>query len=427
MSEQSGPPAAPGPGRGRHAAPGAGPGDEPVPGAGPGAEDGDQPPGGGPGRHAAGPSGPDPRGPGAPGRGPQGPPPPGFRPGPPGPGPQGYGPGPQGPPGHGPPGRPGPPPPGGWGPPPGPPAPSRPAVPVDTPTRRVGGDESPTQLTADPSPDGEPAGHRPAGEGKPSLSMVKVSGQAAAAVTTAGVGSFLGGAGGTVAGAGIAAIITTVGDAFYQRSIERTRDHVRTRMRGRRGSDGLHRSDEDRTTVSPTGAGTDPSEHPTVVIGGDDATRVAPSAGPGTRVLGTDTPGDPDDRPTALHGAPGDPDDPDGPDPDGRRPTPWRRYALLAATALLIFLIAMLAITGIERVKGSPLGGDGPGTSVGTVFGTAEPRTSTSAPETTDSEPADDTTTSEAPTSTTSEAPETSVTTTSQRPELVPSGLLPGN
>jgi hypothetical protein len=251
--------------------------------------------------------------------------------------------------------------------------------------------------------------------------MVKVSGQAAAAVTTAGVGSFLGGAGGTVAGAGIAAIITTVGDAFYQRSIERTRDHVRTRMRGRRepGS-----PDEDRTTVSPTGPGTDPAEHPTVVIGGDDATRVAPSAGPGTRVLSGD---DPDDRPTARHGAPGDPDDPDDGDPGGRRPTPWRRYALLGATALLIFLIAMLAITGIERVKGSPLSGGEEGTSVGSVLGTAAPRTSTSAPETTESEPADGTTTSDAPTSTTSEAPETSVTTTSERPELVPSGLLPGN
>jgi hypothetical protein len=139
---------------------------------------------------------------------------------------------------------------------------------------------------------------------------------------------------------------------------------------------------------------------------------------------------DPDERPTALHGAPGAPDDPDDPDddPDRRRPTPWRRYALLGATALLIFLIAMLAVTGIERVKGSPLSGGEEGTSVGSVFGTAEPRTSTSAPETTGSEPADDaTTTTEAPASTTSEAPGTSVTTTSERPELVPSGLLPGN
>ena len=380
MSEQSGPPGAPGPGRGRHAAPAAGPGDEP--GAGPGAEAGDRPPGVAPGRHASGPPGPDPRGPG---RGPQGPPPP---------------------------------------------APSRPAAPVGTPGRHAGGDEFPTQLTADPSPGGASASHRAASDdgAKPGLSMVKVSGQAAAAVTTAGVGSFLGGASGTVAGAGIAAIITTVGDAFYQRSIERTRDHVRTRMLGRRGPDGLERPDprdDDRTTVSPTGPGTDPAEHPTVVIGGDDATRVAPSAGPGTRVLGAD---EPDDRPTALHGAPGGPDDPDDRDRgDGPRPTPWRRYALLAATALLIFLIAMLAITGIERFKGSPLSGGDAGTSVGTVFGTTEARTSTSAPETTESEPADDTTTSEAPTSTTSEEPETTVTTTSPRPSLVPSGLLPGN
>ncbi|PVZ12981.1 hypothetical protein C8D89_102129 [Actinomycetospora cinnamomea] len=260
--------------------------------------------------------------------------------------------------------------------------------------------------------------------------MAKVSGQAAAAVTAAGAGSFLGGAGGTVIGAGIVAIITTVGDAFYQRSIERTRHHVRTRMRGRQA---MVASRDDRTTVSPTGGppGADPSEQPTVVIGGDDATRVSAAAGgddptravaPGTRVLTAD------DDATAFHGTPGGPGGPGDPDdPDRRRPRPWRRYGLLAATALLIFLIAMLAITGIERLKGSPLSGGDSGTSVGSVFGTG-PTTSSSAPETTGSEPADDaTTTTEAPASTTSEAPETSVTTTSERPELVPSGLLPGN
>ena len=113
---------------------------------------------------------------------------------------------------------------------------------------------------------------------------------------------------------------------------------------------------------APARSGTTPPR-PSIRAPARSAT--TPRAGPGTRVLGAD---DPDDRPTALHGAPGGPDDPDDPD-DGdaaSRPTPWRRYGVLAATALLIFLIAMLAITGIERVKGSPLsGGDGPGTSVG--------------------------------------------------------------
>ena len=67
---------------------------------------------------------------------------------------------------------------------------------------------------------------------------------------------------------------------------------------------------------------------------------------------------------------------------------------VLAATALLIFLVAMLAITGIERVKGSPLSGGETGTSVGAVFGTAEPTTSTTGErETTTSAPSGEETT----------------------------------
>ena len=95
--------------------------------------------------------------------------------------------------------------------------------------------------------------------------------------------------------------------------------------------------------------------------------------------------------------------------------------------------VARIAETlGIERIKGSPLSGGESGTSVGSVIGTA-PSTSTepSAPETTPSAPtgcADATTTSEAPASGAEETSEPeSTTTTSRAPQLVPSGLLPGN
>ena len=102
-------------------------------------------------------------------------------------------------------------------------------------------------------PGDEPTSHRPAGEaasGSP-LSAIKVSGQAFAAVLTAAAGSFMGGAAGTVAGAGIAAVITTVGDAAYQRSVERTRDHVRSRMKARRGPGGdAGDGAEERRTVA---------------------------------------------------------------------------------------------------------------------------------------------------------------------------------
>jgi hypothetical protein len=102
---------------------------------------------------------------------------------------------------------------------------------------------------------------------------------------------------------------------------------------------------------------------------------------------------------------------------------------VLAATALLIFLVAMLAITGIERVKGSPLSGGDAGTSVGAVFGTAEPtRSSTGEPATTTSAPSggeETTTTSEAPGGGETTTP-SRTTTSSRAPQLVPSGLLPG-
>ena len=177
---------------------------------------------------------------------------------------------------------------------------------------------------------------------------------------------------------------------------------------------------DDRTRA----IGDDPTQavDPRTRATGDDATQ---AVGPGTRVMGG-----PDDDPTVLHGVPGGPDDPDdGDDGDPPRSTPWKRYGVLAATALLIFLIAMLAITGIERVKGSPISGGESGTSFGQVFGTAEPTTSTSAPETTTSGDAPEGTTTsgeETPTSTTGST-SSSRTTTSERPQLVPSGLLPGN
>jgi cytoskeletal protein RodZ len=86
---------------------------------------------------------------------------------------------------------------------------------------------------------------------------------------------------------------------------------------------------------------------------------------------------------------------PDAPTPDETptvaltsRPASGRngkRVAVLAATGILIFLIAMVVVTGIERVKGSPLSG-GEGTSIGEVFGTAPSATTTSSSEGEDDE-----------------------------------------
>jgi hypothetical protein len=230
-----------------------------------------------------------------------------------------------------------------------------------------------------PGPDTTP----PASGG--GVSGVRVTGQALAAVTTATVGGFLGGASGTVAGAAVASIVTTVGEALYQRSLERTRDRVRTRI------------DAHRTRgPGPGGAAT-----ALVGQGSADATRVA-AAPAGTRVLPAgelDDPG-PDETPTVVLTETTAPP---------ARTGHGRQIAVLAATGVVIFLIAMVVVTGIERVKGSPLSG-GEGTSVGEVFGTHAPTTTAGAADGDDGE----TTTARATTS----QPRTSTRTTTTRPTV---------
>jgi hypothetical protein len=222
------------------------------------------------------------------------------------------------------------------------------------------------------------------------VSGVRVTGQALAAVTSATVGGFLGGASGTVAGAAVASVVTTVGEALYQRSLERTRDRVRNRIGSQR-----------------TRAGR-PTEGATAVVGQGptDATRVAPAPA-GTRVLPVEEPADPgpDETPTVVFTPTAAP---------SARSGHGKRVAVLAATGVLIFLIAMVVVTGIERVKGSPLSG-GEGTSVGEVFGTrAATTTTTSAPDDEETTTARDTT-SEAPTSTRTTTTRATVTTTRSR------------
>ncbi|HYZ08398.1 MAG TPA: hypothetical protein VE709_07370 [Pseudonocardiaceae bacterium] len=61
---------------------------------------------------------------------------------------------------------------------------------------------------------------------KSDLSFAKVSAAALAAITAAVLGWTIGVAG-TVIGAALASVITTVSSAFYQRSLERSRERVR--------------------------------------------------------------------------------------------------------------------------------------------------------------------------------------------------------
>jgi hypothetical protein len=147
-----------------------------------------------------------------------------------------------------------------------------------------------------------------------------------------------------------------------------------------------------------------PADDATAVVGqGSADTRVAPA---GTRVLPAEELPDPgpDETPTVVLTATA---------PAGR-PGHGKRIAVLAATGVLIFLIAMVVVTGIERVKGSPLSG-GEGTSVGEVFGTRTAATTTSAADGDDDTTTARATTSEAPTSTRTTTTRPTVTTTRSR------------
>jgi hypothetical protein len=201
---------------------------------------------------------------------------------------------------------------------------------------------------------------------------------ALAAVTAALVGSTMGVAG-TVVGAGLASMVSTVGGALYLRSIERTSEGVRTV----------------RAKVVGKSGGT------TVMVADADAREEPPAAGEEVEV----EPEEPGDRPQAERGRP--------------------RWPMLVVGTLAAFALGMLAVTGVEWLRGEPLSG-GSGTTFGSIVGQnrdsgteerqepAEP-TAPAEPTTTQSGPATDSvpqTSTTGPTTTTTQSPGGSTTTT---------------
>jgi hypothetical protein len=203
---------------------------------------------------------------------------------------------------------------------------------------------------------------------------------ALAAVTAALIGSTMGVAG-TVVGAGLASVISTVGGAVYLRSIQRTRDGVRTvraKVVGRSG-----------------GA--------TVLVSTDD-----PEPAP--------EPGDEVEAESAPESASEDEQAEDRPSTEKRR----LRWPVIVVTTVAAFALGMVAVTGVEWLRGESLSG-GSGTTFGSVVAphgsssdtdekTGE-TTSTTTPTTTTTTPTDPTTTT-APTTTSTTPPSESTTTT---------------
>ncbi|RSM81832.1 hypothetical protein DL991_07070 [Amycolatopsis sp. WAC 01375] len=210
--------------------------------------------------------------------------------------------------------------------------------------------------------------------------IVQVTAAAMAAITAALLGSTLGVAG-TVAGAGLASVITTLGGELYLRSLQRTKDAaLKARV---------------VLTVPGRRRVLDPGEQETV--------RLKPSE--------------------------------DEEEPSGRKFKP--RWAVIAGVSVAAFAVALVAITGFEGATGKTFGG-GTGTTIGKIIGGGQaqerqdkhdtpPATSPSEtrdeqPETTPSTTPTPTTTPTAPTTT--QAPPTTPSTTpstSQPPPTTPS------
>lgn len=140
--------------------------------------------------------------------------------------------------------------------------------------------------------------------------IIQVTAAAMAAITAALLGSTLGVAG-TVAGAGLASVITTLGGELYLRSLQRTKDAaLKARV---------------VLTVPARRKVLDPAEQETV--------RLTPA---------------------------------EEEEPSGRKFKP--RWAVIAGVSVVAFAVALVAITGFEGATGKTFGG-GTGTTIGKIIG----------------------------------------------------------
>jgi hypothetical protein len=175
----------------------------------------------------------------------------------------------------------------------------------------------------------------PAAGPKAGLTVSKVVAGAGAAATSAVAGSIFG-ADGTVVGAAVGSVVSAVTAAAYERSLDRTRKVVVSRVRLPGGQTA------EVAQVIPDDAAA------TQVID-VDATQVIPAQ---QRAAGI--------RPAAAV-APVPP------------PTRRLRLPLLAGATALIFLVGLLAVTGVELLAGGPVLSSQHGTSVGRVLGYSPP------------------------------------------------------
>ena len=200
---------------------------------------------------------------------------------------------------------------------------------------------------------------------KSTLNVTQVAAAALAAVTAALLGSQLG-ATGTLIGAAGASVVTTVGTALYQASLERSRQRVRALALRTRSLPTL-RAGATRSAAEQAPIGDEPLP---------DGTDCGTSAGESSRGL------------------------------------PTLRYGAAVVAALGAFVLAMMAITGFEWASGESIGGNGKGTTIARVVD-APPGPQAPDPAA-PAAPSSSVPTSEAPTQTSSQTPETATSTPSE-------------
>ncbi|MFE4466545.1 hypothetical protein ACFRCR_15645 [Oerskovia sp. NPDC056781] len=286
-------------------------------------------------------------------------------------------------------------------------------------------------------------------EKPPGLSVTQVVASALAAVSSTVLLSYLGVAG-TIIGAGVASILTVVGNNLYTRSILKTRRQMKAAMKagvvlpvgkngrkvllptlaGAHSASGESSGDTTASTAVLPAAGTDGRAADTAVLSADDmgGTRLAD-----LRTAATDRPDDGTDG-SQSDGTTGDTvdgDDTDGDGTDGGGATsrrPSRKTLILSAVGVIlsavgVFLVLIVGVTLVEVVAGRPLseilrGEEGSGTSISHVV-SREPASTGDTGGTTDTStdaPSSGTTPSPAPSEVPTPAP-TDPPTTVPEPE----------
>ena len=207
------------------------------------------------------------------------------------------------------------------------------------------------------------------------ITPTQVIASALAAITAAFLGSTLGVAG-TVIGAGIASLVSTVGSAIYQHSLDRTGTTLRSRVTALRGT-----SPDSPGTLAGFKGVLEPG-----FDGDDEPTRqLRPAAAPVRR----------------------------------RRP----RWAVVAGLTVAAFALGMGVVTAVELLHGGPISGGTAGTSVGSLFGESTQHATQST--TTVTPTTNPTTTTTTPTTTTS--PTTTVTPSASTATSAPSTSTPSS